>query len=200
MSLAIGIDLGTTNSVAAVATPTGVEFTLGPGGERIHPSVVSFPAEGGVIVGADARPRRAMDPPNTVFSAKRLIGQNMRAPMVQLALSALPYRVEEGPNQQPIIVVRDRRLTVPEVSAQVLMHLKRATERQFGELVDHAVITVPANFSDAQRQGTKEAGRLAGLEVLRLINEPTAAALAYGYGQNKDEIVVVFDLAAAPST
>lgn len=193
MSLAIGIDLGTTNSVCAVATPTGVEFVLGPHGERIHPSVVSFPAHGNPVVGAEARLMRATDPANTVFSAKRLIGQNIRAPLLQLALTSLPYQVDEGPNQQPIVTVRDRRLTVPEISAQVLRHLKSSAERQFGQPADDAVITVPANFSDAQRQATKEAGRIAGLNVMRLINEPTAAALAYGYGQRLDEVVAVFD-------
>jgi len=193
MALAVGIDLGTTNSVAAVATPTGVEFALGPHGERVHPSVVAYPPGGGVVVGADARMRRVVDPRNTVYSAKRLIGQNVRSPMVQLAVSSLPFQVEEGPNQQPIIVCGDRRVTVPEVSSQVLLHLKRCTERQLGDRVSQAVITVPANFTDAQRQATKEAGRLAGLEVLRLINEPTAAALAYGFGQKLDELVCVFD-------
>jgi molecular chaperone DnaK len=192
--LAVGIDLGTTNSVAAVATPTGVEFALGPRGERVHPSVVAFPDGGGILVGADARPHRVSDPRNTVFSAKRLIGQNIRNPLVQLALTNLPFRIDEGANQQPIVALsRDRRMTVPEVSAQVLGHLKRCTERQMGDRVTQAVITVPANFTDAQRQATKEAGRLAGLEVLRLINEPTAAALAYGFGQKLDETVCVFD-------
>ncbi len=193
MPFAVGIDLGTTNSVVAVATPTGVEFALGPLGERVHPSVVAFPPTGGVVVGTEAKARRATEPDTTVYSAKRLIGQNIKSPLVQLALTGLPFRVDEGPNQQPIIVMRDRRLTVPEVSAQVLGHLKRCAERQLGDRVTQAVITVPANFSDAQRQATKEAGRLAGLDVLRLINEPTAAALAYGFGQRKQEVVCVFD-------
>ncbi|HVV87901.1 MAG TPA: Hsp70 family protein [Kofleriaceae bacterium] len=193
MSIAVGIDLGTTNSVVAAATATGVEFALGQHGERIHPSVVAYPPTGGVIVGLDAKARRPTEPATTIFSAKRLIGQNIRSPLVQLALTGLPFQVREGPNQQPLIVVRDRLVPVPEISAHVLTHLKNATERQLGQAVTQAVITVPANFSDAQRQATKEAGRLAGLEVLRLLNEPTAAALAYGFGQRKDEIVCVFD-------
>jgi molecular chaperone DnaK len=192
--IALGIDLGTTNSVAAVATPIGVEFVLGPKGERVHPSVVAYPSGGGVLVGYDARMQRLVDPANVIFSAKRLIGQNIRWPMVQLSLTNLPFAVEEGANQQPIVVVHDRRMTIPEVSAQVLVHLKRCAERQLGDRVTQAVITVPANFTDAQRQATKEAGRLAGLDVLRLINEPTAAALAYGFGQEKDEVVAVYDL------
>jgi molecular chaperone DnaK len=194
MPLALGIDLGTTNSVAAVATQAGVEFVLGGRGERVHPSVVAYPAGGGIMVGAEARLQRLVDPNNVVVSAKRLIGQNIRAPLVQLALSGLPYAVEEGANQQPIVVVRERHMTIPEVSAQVLGHLKRCAERQLADQVTQAVITVPANFTDAQRQATKEAGRIAGLEVLRLINEPTAAALAYGFGQQLDETIVVFDL------
>lgn len=193
MSIAVGIDLGTTNSVVAAATATGVELALGDHGERIHPSVVAFPPEGGVLVGLEAKARRPSEPLTTIFSAKRLIGQNIRSPLVQLALTGLPFSVREGPNQQPLIAVRDRLVPIPEISAHVLGYLKGLTERQLGQPVTQAVITVPANFSDAQRQATKEAGRLAGLEVLRLLNEPTAAALAYGFGQRKDEIVCVFD-------
>ncbi|MEM9491282.1 MAG: Hsp70 family protein, partial [Myxococcota bacterium] len=193
MTLSIGIDLGTTNSVAAVATPTGVEFTLDHEGQRIHPSIVAFPGRGGVLVGSPAREHRAREPHFTVHSAKRLIGQNIRNAAAQLALSAMPYRVEEGANQQPLVVIRDQRYTVPQISAEVLAYLRQATQRQLGAQVSDAVITVPANFSDGQRQATKEAGRLAGLDVLRLINEPTAAALAYGYGRDMDATVAVFD-------
>lgn len=193
MGLSIGIDLGTTNSVAGVATPEGVRLAVDKAGKAIHASVVSFPAKGGLIVGNEAKIRKATEPTQTVYSAKRLIGQNVRAPLVQLAMAALPYRVDEGPNQQAIIHVAERQLMVPEVSAMVLTHLKQLCEEQFGDEVTEAVITVPANFSDAQRQGTKEAGRLAGLEVLRLVNEPTAAALAYGYGKSMDQRVAVFD-------
>jgi molecular chaperone DnaK len=193
MGLAIGIDLGTSNSVAALARGDRIELASDEHGSVIHPSVVSFPEQAGVLVGQAARIRRAEDPANTVFSAKRLIGQNMHNPTVQLALTSLPYRVEEGNNQQPIIIAGGRRRTVPEASAEVLVYLKRLAERQWSEPVDKAVITVPANFSDAQRRGTMEAGHLAGLEVLRLINEPTAAALAYGFAQRNDEQIVVFD-------
>lgn len=193
MGLSIGIDLGTTNSVAGVATPEGVKLAVDPNGATTHASVVSFPEKGGLVVGNAAKIRKATDPSQTVYSAKRLIGQNVRSPLLQLAMSALPYPVEEGNNNQPIVVIGGRRMMVPEVSAFVLAYLKRLCEEQFGDEVVGAVITVPANFSDAQRQGTKEAGRLAGLEVLRLVNEPTAAALAYGYGQQMDQRVAVFD-------
>jgi len=193
VAVALGIDLGTTNSVAAIATPTGVEFILGARGERVHPSVVAFPNSGGVVVGTDAKRYRLSEPHNVVHSAKRFIGQNTRGPLVQLALTGVRYKVVEGPNQQPIVVVRDRKMTMPEISSHVLLHLKRAAERQLGTPIKDAVITVPANFTDAQRQATKEAGRLAGLDVMRLINEPTAAALAYGFGRERDQLIAVFD-------
>jgi molecular chaperone DnaK len=193
VAVALGIDLGTTNSVAAIATPTGVEFILGPRGERVHPSVVAFPTTGGVVVGGDAKRYRLTEPHHVIHSAKRFIGQNIRAPLVQLAMTGVRYKVVEGPNQQPIVVVRDRRMTMPEISSHVLLHLKRCAERQLGTQVKDAVITVPANFTDGQRQATKEAGRLAGLDVMRLINEPTAAALAYGFGKERQELIAVFD-------
>ncbi|HEX2686087.1 MAG TPA: Hsp70 family protein [Kofleriaceae bacterium] len=193
MSVALGIDLGTTNSVAAIATPTGVEFILGARGERVHPSLVAFPASGGAVAGTDARRYRLSEPRDVIHSAKRFIGQNIRAPLVQLALTGVRYQVIEGTNQQPIVAVRDRRMTIPEISSYLLLHLKHAAERQLGTLIKDAVITVPANFTDGQRQATKEAGRLAGLEVLRLINEPTAAALAYGFGRDRDQVIAVFD-------
>ena len=193
MAVALGIDLGTTNSVAAIATPTGVEFILGARGERVHPSVVAFPMSGGVVVGTDAKRYRLSEPQHVIHSAKRFIGQNTRGPLVQLALTGVRYNVVEGANQQPIVVVRDRKMTMPEISSHVLLHLKRAAERQLGTQIKDAVITVPANFTDGQRQATKEAGRLAGLDVMRLINEPTAAALAYGFGRERDQIIAVFD-------
>ena len=193
MGVALGIDLGTTNSCAAVATPTGVEFILGQRAERVHPSVVAFPSSGGVVVGQDAKRFRLTEPHHVIHSAKRFIGQNIRAPMVQLALTGIRYKVVEGTNQQPIVVVRDRRMTMPEISSHVLLYLKRCAERQLAQPINDAVITVPANFTDAQRQATKEAGRLAGLQVMRLINEPTAAALAYGFGRERDQLIVVFD-------
>jgi len=193
MAISLGIDLGTTNSCAAVATPTGVEFILGPQGERVHPSVVAFPAGRGVVVGADAKLYRLTEPLSVIHSAKRLIGQNIRAPLVQLALAGLQYKVVEGTNQQPVVDLRERQMTMPQISSLVLLHLKRCAERQLGVSINDAVITVPANFTDAQRQATKEAGRLAGLHVARLINEPTAAALAYGFGRNQNQLICVFD-------
>jgi molecular chaperone DnaK len=156
--------------------------------------VVAFVPNGDVLVGHAARKRRHIDPHNTIFSAKRLIGQSFYNPIVQLAVSTLPYHVEEGPNQQPMVVVRGRRFTVPEISSYVLLHLKRCAERHLGVPVSRAVITVPANFTDSQRQATKHAGELAGLKVLRVLNEPTAAALAYGFGKALDSTLAIYDL------
>ncbi len=163
-------------------------------GNRLHPSVVSFFPNGEVLVGHTARARRHVDPANTIFSFKRLMGQSVRDPVVGLAISSLPYLVEEGPNQQPLIVVRGRRYTVPELSSVVLVHLRRCAESYLGTRVSKAVITVPANFTDSQRQATKYAGELAELEVLRILNEPTAAALAYGYDKEMDASLAVYDL------
>jgi molecular chaperone DnaK len=190
----IGIDLGTTNSVVATVRGNRVEVIPDPQGHRLHPSVVAFAPNGDILVGFPARARRHVDPTNTIYSVKRLIGQSMRNPVVQLALQTLPYRVEEGANEQPLIVVRGRQYTVPEISAYMLMHLKQCAERHLGTPATRAVITVPANFTDAQRQATKHAGELAGLKVLRILNEPTAAALAYGFGKALDARLAVYDL------
>jgi molecular chaperone DnaK len=190
----IGIDLGTTNSVVATVRGNRVEVIPDGQGHRLHPSVVAFAPNGDILVGYAARARRHVDPPNTIYSAKRLIGQSMRNPVVQLTLQTLLYRVEEGPNEQALVVVRGRQYTVPEIAAYVLMHLKQCAERHLGMTVSKAVITVPANFTDAQRQATKHAGELAGLKVLRILNEPTAAALAYGFGKALDARLAVYDL------
>ncbi len=194
MEPVIGIDLGTTNSVVATVRGNRVEIIPDAQGNRLHPSVVAFVPNGDVLVGHAARPRRHIDPQNTVFSHKRLIGQSVKNPVVKLALQTLPYRVEEGPNEQALIVIRGRRYSVPEVSAYVLMHLKQCAEALFGQTVSRAVITVPANFTDSQRQATKYAGELAGLKVLRILNEPTAAALAYGFGKALDARLAIYDL------
>jgi molecular chaperone DnaK len=190
----IGIDLGTTNSVVATVRGSRVEVIPDAQGYRLHPSVVAFVPNGDILVGHAARARRHLDPANTIFSAKRLIGQSMRNPIVGLTLGTLPYRVEEGPNEQALVVVRGRQYTVPEIAAYVLMHLKQCAERHLGTTVTKAVITVPANFTDAQRQATKHAGELAGLKVLRILNEPTAAALAYGFGKALDARLAIYDL------
>ncbi|HWM86574.1 MAG TPA: Hsp70 family protein [Kofleriaceae bacterium] len=194
MEAVIGIDLGTTNSVVATLRENRVEVIPDERGNRLHPSVVGFVPTGEVVVGFPARARRHIDPRNTVYSAKRLIGQSIRNPIVRLAMSTLPYQCEEGPNEQPLIVIRGKRYTVPEISSFVLSHLKRCAEAYLGAPVSKAVITVPANFTDAQRQATKYAGELAGLKVMRILNEPTAAALAYGFGRALDAKLAIYDL------
>jgi molecular chaperone DnaK len=190
----IGIDLGTTNSV--VATVVGDRITVIPDaqGNRLHPSIVSFHPSGETLVSYPAQQRRIIDARNTVFSAKRLIGQPFRSEDVQYAIQRLPYRVEEGPNEQTLIAARGKKYSIPEVSALVLGYLKQCAEVHFKQPVEQAVITVPANFNDSQRAATKAAGRIAGLEVLRILNEPTAAALAYGVGRNFDHKVAIYDL------
>ncbi len=194
MDPVIGIDLGTTNSVVATLVDGHVEVICDEEGNRLHPSIVAFVPNGEILVGHHARARRHVDPRNTVFSAKRLIGQSIKNPLVRLAMGVLPYRCVEGPNEQALIVIREKRYTIPEISAYVLMHLKQCAERHLAAPVSRAVITVPANFTDSQRQATKHAGELAGLKVLRILNEPTAAALAYGFGRALDSRLAIYDL------
>jgi molecular chaperone DnaK len=189
----LGIDLGTSNSVAAVYRDGRCEVVPDKQGLTIQPSVVSFHPDGSVLVGTAAKKRRLIDPPNTILSAKRLIGRPFHSNEVQQLIPSYAYAVTEGPRQQPVVVARGRRLTVSEISALVLRHMKQMADRHLGSPARAAVLTVPANFNDAQRQATKAAGRLAGLEVMRIINEPTAAALAYGHGQGMDEILLVYD-------
>lgn len=194
MSPVIGIDLGTTNSVVATLVDNKIEVIPDAQGRRLHPSVVAFMPSGEVVVGHAARARRHLDPSNTVSSAKRLIGQSINVPSVRLAMSTMPYQCVGGSNEQPMVVIRGRQYSIPEISAVVLKHLRRCAESHLGQPVSQAVITVPANFTDAQRQATKYAGELAGLQVLRVLNEPTAAALAYGFGLSMNASVAVYDL------
>jgi molecular chaperone DnaK len=191
----IGIDLGTTNSVVAIARDTGVEVIADAKGHRLHSSVVAFKPSGELLVGLAAKLRRVVDPRNTIFSAKRLIGQPFQSPRVQATVIAhLPYKVVEGPDQQPIIVSRGGRHSVVEISTMILSHLREIAEARIGGPVESCVITVPANFTDAQREATRRAGEAAGLRVLRILNEPTAAALAYGIGKAIQQRIAVFDM------
>jgi molecular chaperone DnaK len=193
MELAIGIDLGTSYSSVAVVRD-GQPAVLGDtAGRTIQPSVVAFPPEGGILVGDEARERLVTDPYNTVYSAKRLIGRRMDDPDTRIAIAGFPYRVIEGPNGHPVVEVRSERISIPEISAYVLRHMKKIAEAALGTAVDKAVITVPANFNDAQRESTRIAGRIAGLDVIRIINEPTAASLAYGYGRSLNKLVAIYD-------
>jgi molecular chaperone DnaK len=190
----VGIDLGTTNSVVATFREGNVEVVPDAQGRRLHPSVVSFLADGQKLFSHEAVARRIIDPRYTVYSAKRLIGLPFRSDEVRLSATRLPYEVQEGINEQAVFLgPGDRTFTIPEISGLLLSYLKQCAEAHLGEEVSGAVITVPANFNDAQRRATMDAGRIAGLEVLRVLNEPTAAALAYGSGQNISQRIAVYD-------
>jgi molecular chaperone DnaK len=190
----IGIDLGTTNSVAARCDDTGTPMVLADDkGGKIHPSVVSFHPNGAVVVGAEAKQRRIIDPHNTVYSAKRLIGRQFRSREIQAAMRRMPYLIKEGANQQPVIVTRGGEFAVPEISAIVLDHVRNVAAKALGRDVGRAVVTVPASFNDAQRSATATAGAIAGITVVRVLNEPTAAALAYGHTRQLSKVIAVYD-------
>lgn len=194
MGKIIGIDLGTTNSVAAVMMGGEPMVIPSAEGERLVPSVVAVTKSGERIVGRAARNQAIVNPENTIFSVKRFMGRKMNDPEVQRARQRVPYRVTEAPNGDVRVVMGGREYAPPEISAMILTKIKRDAEAYLGEPVTKAVITVPAYFNDAQRNATRDAGRIAGLEVLRIINEPTASALAYGLDRKKDEIIAVYDL------
>src|SRR5579864_2417730 len=189
----VGIDLGTTNTVVACARAGRVHVLGDEQGRRLLPSVVSFPPTGPVLVGHAAKERRGVDAKNTVASVKRLIGRAWNSEEIGRARQRFAFELKEGPGQSPLIVVRGQEHTLPEISAFVLERAKQIAERALGEKVDRAVITVPAHFNELQRAATKVAGRVADLDVLRIINEPTAAALAYGLGRFARERVAVYD-------
>lgn len=195
MSKIIGIDLGTTLSVAAVME--GGEPVVIPTseGERLCPSIVAVnPKTGERVVGWVARRQAVTNPENTVFSIKRLMGRKFDDPMVQKALKRLPYKITAAPNGDAWVWMGGKSYSPPEISAMILQKLKADAEAYLGEPVTQAVITVPAYFNDSQRQATKDAGKIAGLEVLRIVNEPTASSLAYGLDKKKDEQIAVYDL------
>jgi molecular chaperone DnaK len=187
----IGIDLGTTNSVVAIMEGRDPKVIENEEGNRLTPSVVGFSKDGEILVGQVARRQAITNPENTVYSIKRFMGRKFEETTSEQ--KRVPYRVVKGDNGDAAVEIQGKKWSPPEISAKVLQKLKRAAENYLGEGVSEAVITVPAYFNDAQRQATKDAGRIAGLEVRRIINEPTAAALAYGLDKKKDEIVAVFD-------
>jgi molecular chaperone DnaK len=194
MGKIIGIDLGTTNSVVAVME--GGEPVVIPSaeGERLVPSVVAYNKNHERLVGRVARNQAVVNPENTIFSIKRFMGRKFSDAEVQRAFKRVPYKVSEAPNGDVRVVLDGRDYSPPEVSAMILAKLKADAEAYLGETVTQAVITVPAYFNDAQRNATKDAGKIAGLEVLRIINEPTASSLAYGLDKKKDEVIAVYDL------
>ena len=192
-AVAVGIDLGTTNSLVAVLGQSGrPEIIPGPDGSRIVASVVSISADGSVLVGDAAQDALLTSPERTVYSAKRLMGRGVED--IRDELKLFPFRIAEGSESVITLDLGGRRMTPPQIGAEVLKELKQRAEAHLGTEVTKAVITVPAYFNDAQRQATKDAGRIAGLEVLRLVNEPTAASLAYGLDKRNEGVVAVYDL------
>lgn len=189
----VGLDLGTTNTVVACLRSGKVHVLADEHGARLLPSVVSFHPNGDVLVGGAAKSRRFIDPQNTVYSHKRLIGRSWGSPEIAQAKSRFAFELKEGPGQGPLIRARGQDYTLPEISAFVLKRTRQVAETALGRAVERAVITVPAHFNELQRASTKVAGRVSGLEVLRILNEPTAAALAYGLGRAGNERVAVYD-------
>ncbi len=190
----LGIDLGTTNSVVAVADGDGVRVLKAPdGGGPLIPSVVSFHPSGEVLAGIEAKERRVLDPANTVYSVKRLIGRPFNSVEVKQASRRFAFDLQEGANGGVCVQARKEQYSLSEISAFVLRHVRKIAEASLGSVCSRAVVTVPANFNELQRTATKTAGNVAGLDVLRIINEPTAAALAYGYGKASNERIAIYD-------
>ena len=194
MERIIGIDLGTTNSCVSILEGTTPVVLTNQGGYKTTPSVVAVSESGKRLVGNIAKRQAVTNAANTVYAAKRLIGRRWGSPAVRTMVETMPYTIVEGPNDDPRVQLRDRVYSVPELSSIILQEMRLVAEEYTGETIEKAVVTVPAYFTDAQRQATKDAGVIAGLDVVRIINEPTAAALAYGYGREIDKVVAVYDL------
>jgi molecular chaperone DnaK len=194
MGKVIGIDLGTTNSCVAIMEGGDPKVITNAEGSRTTPSMVAFTSSGERLVGQVAKRQAITNPVNTIFAIKRLIGRTYDSPEVQRAAQTCPYKIVKGPHDAAYVEIEGKKYSPAEVSAFILQKMKQTAEDYLGEEVMEAVITVPAYFNDAQRQATKDAGRIAGLNVLRIINEPTASALAYGLDKKKDEKIAVYDL------
>ena len=180
MGKIIGIDLGTTNSCVSVMEGNTPKVIENAEGTRTTPSIVAYMEDGEILVGAPAKHQAITNPANTLFAIKRLIGRKFGEEAVQKDIGLMPYKIVKADNGDAWVEVRDKKLAPPQISAEVLRKMKKTAEDYLGEEVTEAVITVPAYFNDSQRQATKDAGKIAGLEVKRIINEPTAAALAFG--------------------
>ncbi len=195
MAKIIGIDLGTTNSCVAVMEAAGVKVIENSEGKRTTPSIVAFMDDNEIVVGDPAKRQAVTNPKNTLYAIKRLIGRRFKDDIVQKDIKMVPYNIVEADNGDAWVEVRGKKYAAPQISAEVLKKMKKTAEDYLGETITEAVITVPAYFNDSQRQATKDAGRIAGLEVKRIINEPTAAALAYGLDKKRgDSVVAVYDL------
>ena len=194
MAKIIGIDLGTTNSCVAVLEGDKVKVIENAEGARTTPSIIAY-KDGEILVGQSAKRQAVTNPKNTLFAIKRLIGRRYEDQAVQKDIGLVPYKIIKADNGDAWVDVNDKKLAPQQVSAEILKKMKKTAEDYLGETVTEAVVTVPAYFNDAQRQATKEAGEIAGLKVERIINEPTAAALAYGLDKNhKDQKIAVYDL------
>jgi molecular chaperone DnaK len=195
MGKIIGIDLGTTNSCVAVLEGKSAKIIENAEGDRTTPSVVGYADDDEVLVGQSAKRQAVTNPHNTLFAVKRLIGRQFADDVVQRDIKMVPYKIVKADNGDAWVEVKGEKMAPPQISAQVLKKMKKTAEDYLGEAVTEAVITVPAYFNDSQRQATKDAGRIAGLEVKRIINEPTAAALAYGMDKSVgDSTIAVYDL------
>jgi len=201
MGKVIGIDLGTTNSCVAIMDGGKPKVIENSEGDRTTPSIVAFTKDGEVLVGQTAKRQAVTNPSNTLYAIKRLIGRKFNDDVVQKDVGMVPYKVVKADNGDAWVEANGKKMAPPEISARVLTKMKQTAEDYLGEKVTEAVITVPAYFNDSQRQATKDAGKIAGLEVKRIINEPTAAALAYGMDKKRgDRKIAVYDLGAARST
>ena len=194
MGKVIGIDLGTTNSCVAVMEGSEPEVISNAEGNRTTPSVVAYASDGQVLVGQAAKRQAVTNPDKTLFAVKRLIGRKFKDDVIQKDMKIAPYGIVEADNGDAWVEVDGNKMAPPQVSAEILKKMKKTAEDYLGQKVDGAVVTVPAYFNDSQRQATKAAGKIAGLEVKRIINEPTAASLAYGLDKNNNEKIAVYDL------
>ena len=195
MARIIGIDLGTTNSCVTIMDGDKPRVIENSEGDRTTPSIVAFTENDEVLVGQSAKRQAVTNPKNTLYAVKRLIGRTFNEEVVQRDIKLVPYKIIKADNGDAWIDVRGKKMAPPEIAARVLQKMKKTAEDYLGEEVTEAVITVPAYFNDSQRQATKDAGRIAGLDVKRIINEPTAAALAYGMDKKRgDAKIVVYDL------
>ena len=196
MGKIIGIDLGTTNSCVSIMEGNSTKVIENAEGARTTPSIVAYQEDGEVLVGAPAKRQAVTNPKNTIYAVKRLIGRKFSEKEVQKDIDLMPYSIVAADNGDAWVEVRGKKLSPPQISAEILRKMKKTAEDYLGEPVTEAVITVPAYFNDSQRQATKDAGRIAGLVVKRIINEPTAAALAFGLDKNTkgDRKIAVYDL------
>ena len=194
MSKIIGIDLGTTNSCVSIMEGSQPKVLENAEGARTTPSVVAFTDDGEKLVGQPAKRQAVTNPENTIFAVKRLIGRNFEDPTVKKDIAAAPFKIVNSEKGDAWIEAKGEKYSPSQISAFILQKMKETAEKYLGQEVSKAVITVPAYFNDAQRQATKDAGKIAGLEVLRIINEPTAASLAYGLDKKQNKKIAVYDL------